>query len=87
MIGFKKKKILRNLVILEKCLDVNVEFQMLTIRKKVFSEKMLEILMENETPSLEYCIKLTSCGPNAQFIDALIETKRKDIVIQLLTNT
>ena len=43
---------------------------------------MIDVIMKNESPSLDYCLKITCCGPKAfsQFIDTLIETKQNDFV-------
>ena len=50
---------------------------------------MLDIIMENDYPTLDYCMRFLRCGPNAfiQFIDVLIETKLNDIFDLLLNTT
>ena len=45
--------------------------------------------MENDSPTLDYCMRLLRCGSNAftQFADVLIETKQNDTVDLLLNTT
>ena len=83
------KKIVWNIVALEKDLILNDDFINLSLQRKIFSQRMLKDVMRNEPPSLDYCMKLLCRGPDAftQFIDILIETKQNDIVVLLLATT
>ena len=82
MIGFDKKKIIRNLVTLEKCLIIDDDVLELSLQRKISSQGMLNDTIKNDFPSLGYCMKLFRHGSDAftQFIDILIETKPNDIV-------
>ena len=73
----------------EKCLHRNDRFSNLLVQKNIFSERMLDDNMEDESLALNYCIMLMSRSQNAftQFIGMLIETKQKDILDLLLNTT
>ena len=77
MEGFMKHKIMQNLVILEKFLNLNDRFKKLSMQWKVFSQ-LLDNVMKYESPTMNYSMMLISRGPNAftQFIDILTETKQ-----------
>ena len=83
-----KHKIMRNLVNLEKCLNLNDQFQKLSRQKKIFCKAMLDNVMKGESPTLNYCMMLMGHGPNAftQFIDILIKTTQ-NFVLDLILNT
>jgi hypothetical protein len=74
---------------LEKCLILDDDILDLFLQRKIFSQRMLNDIMRNDSPSLDYCMKLLRRGPDAftQFIDILIETKQDDIVVLILTTT
>ena len=82
MTGFNKQNILRNLVKLKKCLVLDDDFLELYLQRKIFSHRLLNDILRNESPSYDYCMKLLCCDPNAfiQFIDILIETKQNKIL-------
>ena len=71
MDGFEKQKILQNFVRLKKYLNLNDQYQKLSVEKKMFSGRMLDNNMENDSPILDCCMRLLSCKPNTytQFID------------------
>ena len=83
-----KHKMMRNLVILEKCLNLNDHFQKPSVQKKIFPQRMLDDTVKDEPPTLNLCMMLMSRSPNAliQFIDILIETKQ-NVIVDLLLNT
>ncbi|XP_065557818.1 uncharacterized protein LOC136025759 [Artemia franciscana] len=83
-----KKKIKRNLVALEKKLKLDDQFQRLSVQKRMFSQEMMDDIMEEDSPTLHYCMKLMLRGPKAfsKFIDVLIETRQYDIVRLLAPN-
>ena len=74
--GSEKQKLMRNLVTLEKCLNLNDQFQKLSLQKKFFSERMHDNIMEDDSQTLDYCMRLLRCGSNA-FKRILIEKKQK----------
>ena len=88
MDGFMKHKIMQSLVILEKCLNLNDRFQKWSIQKKIFSQRMINDIIQHESPTLNYCMMLMSRGPNvfALFIDTLIEIKQ-NVIVDILLNT
>ena len=59
-----KHKIMGNLVIFEKCLILNHRLQKLFMKKKIFSQRMLDDIMIDESPTLNYCMVLMSHGQN-----------------------
>jgi hypothetical protein len=89
MARFENQKILRNLVKLEKCLVLDDDFLELSLQRTIFSREMLNHIMETDSLSLDYCMKLCLRGPLAftHFIDILIETRQNDTLVLLLTTT
>ena len=81
MIGFKNQKTIRNLVNLENWLILDDSFLDLSLQTKIVSQRMLNDVMRNGSPSLEYCMKLLRHGPDmfTQFINILIEIKHNYI--------
>ena len=77
-----KHKIMQNLAIVGKCLDVDDHLQKLSIQKKIFSQRMLDDIIKNKSSTLNYCMKLMCHDPNAftQFTNILFEIKQNDIV-------
>ena len=49
MDGFMKPKIMRNLVILEKCLNLNDQFKQLSLQYKIFSQRINDDIMKDES--------------------------------------
>ena len=86
MIVIEKQKIIRSLVTLERSLILNDDFQELSIQRKIFSQIMLNDIMKNDSPSLDYCKKLLCLGTDifTDFIDIITKTKRSDNVDLLL---
>ena len=80
MNGLEKQKIIRILVTLEKCLNLNDHLQKLSVQKKIFFQRMLDDIMKDESPALDNCMILMGRKPNtfAQFIETLIKTKQND---------
>jgi hypothetical protein len=68
---FKKKKIIGNLMFMEKRLILDDDFLELSVQRKIFSQGMLVDIMKTDSPSLYYCMKLLRRGTKAftQFID------------------
>ena len=66
-----KYKIMRNVVTMEKCLNLNDHFQKLFEQKKIFSQRMLDDTMKDESLTLNYYMMLMGYGPSAftQFTD------------------
>ena len=89
MTGFKKQKIIGNLVTLEKQLILNDDFLELSLTLNIFFQRMLEDVIRNDSPSPDYCMKVLRRGRDAftQFIDILIERKQNDIVFLFLNTT
>ena len=76
--GFEKQKIIWSLGILEKYLILNDDFLEFSLQRKIFSQKVLNDIMRNKSPSLDYCVKLLRRGPDGftELIDTiLMETK------------
>ena len=71
---------------MEKCLILDGDFHELSVQQKIFSQGTLDNIMGNDSPPLDYCMKLLRRDSNAftQFIDILIETKQNNIVDILL---
>ena len=71
-----------------KCLILDDDFQELSIQRKTFSQRMLNDIKRNDSPSLDYCIKHLRRDPDTfpQSIHILIETKH-DIVDSLLSTS
>ena len=86
---FEKETIMRNLVTLEKCLNLNDQFKKLSVQRRSFSQRMVDDIMKRDSPALDYCMRLLYRGPSGftQFIDILIETKQNSIVDLLLNIT
>ena len=76
---------------LEKFLSLDVDVvEELFLQKKIFSQRMLNDIIRNDSSfSLDYCMKLLRCEPVAftQFIDSLIERKQNYIVDLLFKTT
>nr|CAH0100029.1 unnamed protein product [Daphnia galeata] len=84
--------ILRSLVDLTKLLDLNDTFLSLLQQKfRVFSSEMIEDILKNDNPQLEFCFMLVKRGPNAfkNFVGALQETNQSDVlrVLELTRST
>ena len=73
---------MRNQVTVDKCEILDDNFQVLSLQRKMFSQRTLNDIMGNDFTSLEYFVKLLRRGPDVftQFIAILIETKQNDIV-------
>ena len=80
MLGFDKQKNIRNLVTLAKFLILDDDFLELSLPRKIFSQRMLNDIMRNDSPSLDCCMKLVRRGQDAftQFIGLSIETKQSE---------
>ena len=61
-----------NLVTLEKCLNLKDLFQELSMQRKIFSKRILNDMLKDESPSLEYCMRFIR--------DILIVTKQNAII-------
>ena len=85
---FQKQKIMRNLVTLDIRLNLNDQFQKLLVQKTIFSQRILDNIIKNESSSLNYCMVLLHYGQNAftQLTDILIETNQ-NYIADLLLNT
>ena len=72
-----------HLLTFKKCLILDGGILELPLQRKIFSQSMLNDIMRNESPSLDYFMKLLHHGPDVvnQFIDILMEPKQNDIVI------
>ena len=57
----------------------------LSIQWEIFSQRMLEDIVRNESLSLDYSTKLLHHGPDAitRFVDIIIETKQNGTAILL----
>ena len=86
MDGFEKEKIIQNLLFMVECLILDDDFLELPLQRRLFSKRILVDLMQNDSPSLDYCMKLLRRGPNTftQIIDIAIGTKQNGIVDLLL---
>ena len=56
MAGFEKQKIMQDLETLEKCLILDDDFQEFSLQRKTFSQRLLNDIMRNDSPSLDYCM-------------------------------
>ena len=67
MAGFEKQKITQNLV------NPNDHSKELSVQMKIFSQRMLDDIMKNDPPYLNYCLRLKCSGQIAftQFIHVL----------------
>ena len=54
MTGFDEQKIIRKIVNLEKCLILDDDFLELSLQRKIFSQRILNDIMRNESPSMDY---------------------------------
>jgi len=54
MTGIDEQKIIRKIVNLEKCLILDDDLLELSLQRKIFSQRMLNDLMRNESPSVDY---------------------------------
>ena len=75
--GYQNQEIIQNLVTSKKRLILDDDFLELFLQRKIFSQRMLNDIMANESPCLDCCMKLLRRNRDlfTQFIDALIETK------------
>ena len=64
MDGFMKHKIMQNLVLLGKRLNLNDRFQKLSVQKKIFFQRILDDILKGESPAFNYCMMLISRGQN-----------------------
>ena len=53
-----KQNIIGNLDTLEKWLILDDNFQKLSVQKTIFAKRMMNIMMKDESPSLECCPRL-----------------------------
>ena len=58
MLGYEKQKIIWNLVSLKNFLTVDDDFQELSLQRKIFSQRILNDIMKNDSLSLNYCLEL-----------------------------
>jgi hypothetical protein len=60
---------------MEKHLILDDDFLELSLQRKIFPQGTLDNIMGNDSPPLEYCMKVLRHDSNAftQFIDILIE--------------
>ena len=72
------QKIILNLVTLEKWLVPDENFQRLSIQKRIFTKRIIDVIIKNVSQSSDYCLMLRCRCPKAfsLFIDILIETKQ-----------
>jgi len=79
---------MQNLVALGKRFILSDHFQEFSVQRKIFSRRRLDDIIKNDSPSLEYFMRVSPRGPNVftQFTDIQTERKQDDIV-DLLLNT
>ena len=58
MLGYEKQKIIRNLVTLKNFFTVDDDFQDLSLQRKIFSQRILNDIMKNDSLSLNYGMEL-----------------------------
>ena len=59
------QKIIRNLVTLEKYLILHDHFQRLSVQKRISTKRVIDLIMKNDSQSLDYCLRLMCRGPKA----------------------
>ena len=60
-----RQKIKENLVTLEKWLILKDDFQRMSVQKTIFTQRLIDDTMKNESPGLAYCLRLVCRFPNA----------------------
>jgi len=72
-----------------KLLILDNDFLSLSLQQRIFFQRMLNGIMKNDSPSLDYCKKILRCDQYAstQFIDILTEKIENDIMVLLLNTT
>ena len=53
-----RQNITGNLDTLEKWLILDDNYQKLSVQKTIFTKRMVDIVIKNESPSLEYCRRI-----------------------------
>ena len=83
--GFQKQKNHAESSDFGKCLIKYDDFLELSIQRKMFSKRILDDILKNYSPCLDWCMKLLRHGLDtlAKFIGIIIETKKNNIVDML----